>query len=158
MNTQLHHLLVRQRQAELANQAERARQVRNGVREHEGLTTPDRQVDIAITLRLAGAADAAAISDLADLDSAAIPAEPVLIAEASGRVRAAVSLRDGAIIADPFHHTVAVRQLLLARAAQLRGDRKRGRRLFGRKGTATRPHPTKPSAAMGVPTGNHAAD
>jgi hypothetical protein len=157
MNTQL-HLLARQRQTELADQAERARQVRDGLREHEGLSTTDRGLDIAITLRLAGAADAAAIADLAGLDSAGVPAAPVLIAEAGGRVLAALSLRDGAIIADPFHPTVAVRQLLLARAAQLRGDRKQGRRLFGRKRTATRPHPTKPSAAMGVPSGNHAGD
>ena len=189
MVTQFHYLLVRQRQAELADRAERVRQIRDRGRldasrrdRHllERVITallrrgaassrahaPYRrapemdavgEADVAITLRLAGAADSTAVADLAGLDSASVPATPVLIAEAGREIRAALSLRDGAMIADPFHRTAAARQLLRARAEQLRGDRGRGwpRRLLGRAETATRTRPTNPSAAIGGAATNH---
>ena len=50
-------------------------------------------------------ADAPALRRLAESDSAALPSAPVLIAEADGELRAAVSLDDGAAIAHPLHHT-----------------------------------------------------
>jgi hypothetical protein len=83
--------------------------------------------ELPITIRPARPADAPALRRLAESDSAAFPAVPVLVAEANGELRAAVSLHDGAAIAHPFHHTAWMVQLLDARAAQLDGAR-RGRR------------------------------
>lgn len=86
----------------------------------------------AITIRLAAAEDADRLATLAQLDSATVPQEPVLIAEEGGRLRAAISLRDGSAIADPFHRTAAILQLLSARAAHLRADEPtRARRIRG---------------------------
>jgi hypothetical protein len=106
---------------------------------------------VGITLRLADAADGSAIADLAGLDSARSPAEPILIAEVDGELRAALSLRDGALIANPFHRTLVAQQLLRARAAQLRGDPvPRGSRpLLRRMGPAATSSRTDPAAALG---------
>ena len=79
----------------------------------------------AITIRRGHASDAAAIARVAGLDSSRTPAPPVLLAEVDGDLRAAVSLLDGAVVADPFADTRTVRSLLLTRAAQLRGERSR---------------------------------
>ena len=96
---------------------------------------------VGITLRLADADDSPAIAELAGLDSASVPSIPVLIAEADGELRAALSLHDGAIVADPFHRTLVAQQLLRARAAQLRGDPVRdvSRPFLGRVEAAARP-------------------
>jgi hypothetical protein len=91
---------------------------------------PVGNLEVPITIRPARPADASALAKLAALDSADVPSVPVLIAEANGEVRAAVSLYDGAAIADPFTHTIWVVQLLHARAAQLRGHRPVHRRHF----------------------------
>jgi hypothetical protein len=49
-----------------------------------------------------------------------------LVAEVGGEVRAALSLRDGAVVADPFHPTAALAELLRAysRHADLRAARR----------------------------------
>ena len=91
-----------------------------------------------ITIRRGRPEDAAAIARVAGLDSRHTPAAPVLLAEVDGDVRAAVSLIDGAVVADPFTQTSTVRSLLLTRAAQLRGDR--GRRLVLARPLRGRPH------------------
>ena len=91
--------------------------------------TPTRLPEI--TIRRAGADDAAAVERLAALDSQHAPAQPVLLADVDGDLRAAVSLRDGSVIADPFVDTRTVKSLLLTRAAQLRGDHVRRSRRFG---------------------------
>lgn len=121
------YLLARQKQAELLDQAERWRRIRDARRgrraQHLGAEEP---ADVEICLRFAGPADDQAIEDLAGLDSASVPAAPVLLAEAGGKLRAALSLRDGAMIADPFQRTLGTQQLLRARAAQLRGGHKPG--------------------------------
>jgi hypothetical protein len=70
-----------------------------------------------ITIRLAEAADHAELGALAQLDSASVPAVPVLVAETGGDLLAAVSLHDGASVADPFRHTSDVVELLRIRAA-----------------------------------------
>ena len=70
-----------------------------------------------ITIRLAKTADHAALGGLAQLDSAPVPAVPVLVAETGGDLLAAVSLDDGASVADPFRHTADVLELLHVRAA-----------------------------------------
>jgi hypothetical protein len=75
-------------------------------------------------LRLATEADEETLAHLADLDSAAPPVSPILIAEVGGRVYAALSLHDARLIADPFRRTKAAQQLLHARAHQLQGNRR----------------------------------
>ena len=92
--------------------------------------TPPRLAEI--TIRRAGAGDAAAVERLAALDSQHAPSQPVLLADVDGDLRAAVSLRDGTVIADPFVDTRTVKSLLLTRAAQLRGDHVRRSRRFAR--------------------------
>ena len=70
-----------------------------------------------ITIRRATVANVARLRRVAELDSSPVPAAPVLLAEVGGDVRAALSLADGAIVADPFHHTAAIVELLSASAA-----------------------------------------
>jgi hypothetical protein len=79
-----------------------------------------------VTLRFAFGDDAQALTRLAALDSSEPPASPLLLAEVSDELRAALSLADGSVVADPFHPTVALVELLRARAKQLtRPDRPR---------------------------------
>jgi hypothetical protein len=100
----------------------------------------DPPIELAVTLRYGFPDDAEAIARLADLDSAPPPAQPTLLAEVAGEPRAAVSLRDGAVVADPFHPTRALVELLQARAAQLQvtelDRRHRCVRLRARRGLA----------------------
>jgi len=70
----------------------------------------------SITVRPAYADDERALLTLAALDSAAVPPTPLLVAEVEGELRAALSLRDGSAIADPFHLTGLHLELLRARA------------------------------------------
>jgi len=65
-----------------------------------------------ITIRRAGPDEDAALIRLAALDSSRVPDRPILVAEADGEVRAALCLADGATVADPFHPTVAIIELL----------------------------------------------
>ena len=82
--------------------------------------------DVAIVIRLSCADDEPAVAMLAALDSRPVPAAPILVAEADGALRAALSLHDGTVIADPFHRTASFVALLRARAEQLRGEPSRG--------------------------------
>ncbi|MEA2146150.1 MAG: hypothetical protein QOG59_1737 [Solirubrobacteraceae bacterium] len=79
-----------------------------------------------ITVRAAYADDETALMRLAALDSAPVPAAPLLVAEVAGELRAALSLTDGTTIADPFHYTALHLELLRARAAMQRRPRQRG--------------------------------
>ena len=92
----------------------------------------EKSEDAVITLRHAAPDDAPALIKLAQLDSAKVPPSPVLMAEVGGEVRAAISLRDGSTIADPFHRTGAILELLTARAEHLRIDRMTRARRVGR--------------------------
>jgi hypothetical protein len=74
----------------------------------------------SITIRLADADDEAALRALAQRDSRRVPAGPLVIAIAGSEVRAAVSVLDGAAVADPFHPTAQLVSLLEFRARQLR--------------------------------------
>jgi hypothetical protein len=74
----------------------------------------------AVTLRCTEACDEAALERLAALDSARALTAPVLVAELDGDLLAAISLADGAAIADPFKPTAALVELLRARERQLR--------------------------------------
>jgi hypothetical protein len=77
-------------------------------------------VEGPITLRCGEARDEAALARLAALDSARPPAPPVLLAEREGVLLAAISLADGAVVADPFKPTAALVELLRMRERQLR--------------------------------------
>ena len=75
-----------------------------------------------ITIRLAAAADEAAIRRLAVLDSAFPPTGEVLLAEAGDELWAAVSVDTGHAVADPFRPSADLVELLRLRAARLRGE------------------------------------
>lgn len=81
-----------------------------------------------VTLRPATNADARELRLLAERDSSSVPDGALLIAAVEGEIRAAISLLDGGVIADPFHATSSLVELLVLRAKQLRPPR-HGRRL-----------------------------
>jgi hypothetical protein len=70
-----------------------------------------------ITIRPAYADDHVALAHLAALDSAEVPATPLLLAEVDNELRVALSLRDGSAIADPFFPTADVLALVRTHAA-----------------------------------------
>lgn len=125
---ELHKLLVRERIAEIHRRAAR-------LAEQPGPPLPLRAParDEWVTLRFAFPDDDEALARLASLDGAVPPAAPVLVAEVGGALRAALSLADGRAVADPFHPSCALLELLRARARQLEGAatrwpfRRRGR-------------------------------
>jgi hypothetical protein len=90
-----------------------------------------------ILIRPAYADDYPALERLASLDSAeAVPPRPVLLAEVDGTLRAALSMRDGSGIADPFFPTLGLLTLLAAHAdgdAASVSSRARRRRLRRRR-------------------------
>jgi len=81
---------------------------------------PDRDDD-GVTIRSAGNDEWDAIDLLAQLDSAPPPPrDEMLVAEIGGELRAAVAVRDGYAIANPFEPSVGLIELLRARVAQMR--------------------------------------
>lgn len=79
-----------------------------------------------ITIRMATDADAAAIARIAARDSLPAPREPMLIATVGAEVRAAMSLADGAVAADPFHRTAELVEMLRIRRQAATPARTRG--------------------------------
>lgn len=73
----------------------------------------------SVSIRRAGPHDAPALCRLAALDSALPLAGEILLAESGGEVRAALSLADGGVIADPFTPTAALVELLAMRREQI---------------------------------------
>ena len=73
----------------------------------------------SISLRLARPEDRPAVRRVAERDSAFLPVEPLLIAVTAEGVRAAISLSDGRVIADPFARTAELVELLRSRAGQI---------------------------------------
>jgi hypothetical protein len=69
-----------------------------------------------ISIRLAYPDDAATLRRLAALDSSPTPQGAVLVAEVDGELRAALSLSDGQVVADPFRPTTEVVALLRVHA------------------------------------------
>jgi hypothetical protein len=129
----LHRLLAQSRMQELRAAAARDRIVRDA-----RATTRQIPAESAVTLRFAFPDDERSLARLASLDSAELPRQPVLVAEVDGELRAGMSLADGAVVADPFHRTAALVELLRARAEQLsagngpsRSLRKRSRAWVG---------------------------
>jgi hypothetical protein len=88
--------------------------------------------ELSIVIRPALPEDQRALVRLAGLDSASVPAPPLLLAEVGGELRAARSLHDGVVIADPFHPTLSLQALLAMRAGQLHVQQVVGGGLLGR--------------------------
>jgi hypothetical protein len=97
---------------------------------------PATTIAPSVLIRAARGSDGAALERLAALDSAEVPAGGLLVAEADGRLVAAIATATGQAIADPFLPTADVIALLELRAA---GGRSRGRRTpSARRSTARR--------------------
>jgi hypothetical protein len=75
-----------------------------------------RRLLAEVKVREATAADAPALTRLAELDSASPLEQPVLVAEVGGAPRAAISMLDGRLIADPFRPTGDLAALLRMRS------------------------------------------
>lgn len=114
--------------------------------------TPAHHIDAhapRVTIRRLGRGDRPALARLAQLDSSPAPREPLLGAELDGRLLAAISIAGGELVADPFHRTAEVAEMLRLRASQLAGGapRARGRLAFllrsrgGRRGASFSPSP-----------------
>ncbi len=92
--------------------------------------TPDKKTASSagspVTVRLAHDSDAGALARLAALDSSEAPEAPTLLAEVDGHAVAALPIRGGDAVADPFRRTAAMVQMLELRAAQLRGEGRSG--------------------------------
>ena len=71
-----------------------------------------------ITLRYSKDGDRERIAELAELDGRPAPTGEVLLAEAEGRLVAAVGMTDGAAVADPFRPTADVVELMQMRVEQ----------------------------------------
>ena len=79
-----------------------------------------------ISIRAATHGDGPTLTRLAALDSAPVPFGPVLLAEVDGQPRAAMAVRDGRVIADPFSRTADVVQLLRVHARAVKERTERG--------------------------------
>jgi|HubBroStandDraft_6_1064221.scaffolds.fasta_scaffold185308_1 hypothetical protein len=120
----LEFIMVRQRAEEVNRRAQLL-----GPRLGELRDRPEPRLREPVTVRFAVAGDACELTRLAELDSAPRPPDPLLIGERAGQPIAALSLADGAVVANPFVASADVVALLHLRARQLRGTRRRhGRR------------------------------
>jgi hypothetical protein len=92
------------------------------------LTTTSRSPADELSVRAASAEDALALRRLAQVDSARPLHGDVLLAEAGGRLVAAVEVESGRAVADPFLPSANAVALLHLRARQLLGPvgRRRG--------------------------------
>jgi hypothetical protein len=93
----------------------------------------------SVLIRAARGSDGDALEHLAALDSATVPAGSLLVAEADGRVVAAIATSTGEAIADPFLPTADVIALLELRAAGASAPHGR-RRVAERLGLRLAPH------------------
>jgi len=117
MHPQLNIALAQARHEDLAATAAKRRLRRRAERPENQATAISWA---GLTLRLATGADRAALARLAELEQAERPSEPVLLGVVLGRPVAALSLKDGSVIADPFVRTAELVELLRVRAGQLR--------------------------------------
>ena len=88
----------------------------------------------SVLIRAARGSDGEALERLAALDSAEVPAGSLLVAEADGRLVAAIATTTREVIADPFLPSADVVALLEIRAAGGRALRSPRRRGAGRRG------------------------
>ena len=73
----------------------------------------------ALLIRAASPADEPAIARLSALDEHVLPRGERLIGELGGRIVAALDVRSGDVVADPFVATTGIVELLGLRAAQV---------------------------------------
>src|SRR4051812_48897881 len=76
--------------------------------------------DDAIIMRRAGPADRAALVRLAGRGSGTPPPDEFLIAEVEGETWAAIGVRSGKVLADPFRPSGPITKLLRIRVASVR--------------------------------------
>ena len=82
-----------------------------------------------LTIRQAGPTDAAALEQLAALDSSRPLHSPALVGEVGGELWAAVSMKDFEVVSDPFRPSGELAFVLLQRARQIeRAERRKHRR------------------------------
>jgi hypothetical protein len=81
-----------------------------------------------IALRPAYASDEADVTRVAQLDSRRLPPTPLLVASRDGRIEAAISLDDGAVVANPFVPTADLVRLLRVHRRAMRADATPSRR------------------------------
>jgi hypothetical protein len=141
-------LLARAKLEDLYREAAEAR-LASGARVAKRRDLPGVEVvlESSVTLRAGGAEDDGPLARLAALDSSKPLAWPVLVAEVQGEVRAALSLRDGAVVADPFHPTAALAELL--RTYSRRPDLRAARRSDTARPTICRLDPSPGAPAGG---------
>ena len=99
------------------------------------ISSPTKTTETIVIRPAEGIEDTVALRSLSQLDSKSILAGPALLAEVDGETRAALSLQDGRIVADPFHPTADLAALLQARANG--GERRSSRLLSGLAAVAT---------------------
>jgi hypothetical protein len=106
-----------------------------------------------ITIRRlgAGGSDRTALRRLAERDSATVPTGPLLGAWHGDRLLAALALRGGELLADPFLASAGAATMLRLRARQLGGGGRArlGERLRRRRGRARAALPASPPGAGG---------
>lgn len=108
---------------------ERAADLRRAAAGPSGFCNLSDDQSSRIELRLAGDDDAAAVRRLAALDDARELEGPVLLGSVDGEAVAALALRDGRVVANPFVKTEQAIALLRLRAEHLSGVRARRRRI-----------------------------
>jgi hypothetical protein len=82
--------------------------------------------NLPITIRVATQDDHLSLARLAALDSTEeVPAGRVLLGEVDGELRAALCLDDGSAIADPFHRTADLIELIRGHAMRVGSSRSR---------------------------------
>jgi len=69
-----------------------------------------------IKIRAAAEHDLSGIARVAGRDTTPLPTGPFLVAQVGDDLRAAISLDDGTVIADPFHRTAELVAMLRIRA------------------------------------------
>jgi hypothetical protein len=74
-----------------------------------------------ITIRRAGPRDRSALVRLAGRDSTVLPDDDFLLAEVADETWAAIGLRTGALVADPFRPSGDVAELLRMRVERAKG-------------------------------------
>ncbi|HZL54114.1 MAG TPA: hypothetical protein VFC22_00660 [Solirubrobacteraceae bacterium] len=112
--------LIRQRADDIDRRAQMLGPLLAGLADEPAPAAPE-----PLTVRLGRAADWPALSLVAELDSASLPAAPLLVGERDGRLIAALSLSDGAVVANPFLQTADVVALLELRARQISREARR---------------------------------
>ena len=75
------------------------------------------QPETTIEIRPAQLGDEGALTRLGQLDSARVPPGPLLLALEDGKLRAAISVATGAVIADPFAPTARLVEMLRTQSA-----------------------------------------